>query len=170
MSTFKAAIKSGLEEYLQGLKRAIDGLTPAEIRWQPTLHTNHIAWLVWHMARVEDGWVSRLRCGPAVWQADGWADRFSMDPLSSGSGQTMEEVRAKPELPLADLMAYFGAVRDVTLHYLEQATDADLAQEYPHPRLGSRSGSWIIGHILVEMSQHVGQVAMLRGMMRGIGA
>jgi uncharacterized damage-inducible protein DinB len=170
MSTFKAAIQSGLEEYLQGLKRAIEGLTPAEIRWQPTLHTNHIAWLVWHMARVEDGWVSRLRRSPAVWQVDGWAERFGMPPEGSGSGQTMDEVRAMPELSLSDLMAYFDAVRDVTRSYLEQATDADLAQEFPHPRVGSRSGSWIIGHILVEMSQHVGQVALLRGMMRGIDA
>jgi uncharacterized damage-inducible protein DinB len=170
MSTFKEAIQSGLEEYLQGLKRAIEGLTPTEIRWQPTPHTNHIAWLVWHMARVEDGWVSRLRRRPTVWQADGWADRFHMDPASSGAGQTMEEVRAMPEISLPDLMAYFDAVRAVTRHYLEQAPEADLAQEYPHPRVGPRTGAWIVGHILVEESQHVGQVALLRGMMRGMGA
>jgi hypothetical protein len=170
MSTFKEAIQSGLEEYLQALTRAIEGLTPTEIRWQPTPHTNHIAaWLVWHIARVEDGWVSRLRRRPAVWQADGWAARFHMDPTSSGAGQTMEEVRAMPEIPMPDLMAYFDAVRAVTRHYLEQATEADLAQEYPHP-LGPRTGTWIVGHILVEESQHVGQVALLRGMMRGMGA
>jgi uncharacterized damage-inducible protein DinB len=170
VSTFKEAIQSGLEEYLQELKLAIEGLTPAEMRWQPTLHTNHIAWLVWHMARVEDGWVSRLRRRPAVWQADGWADRFHMDSTSSGAGQTMEDVRAMPEIPLADLMAYFGAVRAVTRDYLDQATDVDLSQEYPHPRLGSRTGIWIVGHLLVEESQHVGQVALLRGMMRGMSA
>jgi uncharacterized damage-inducible protein DinB len=170
MNAFQEAIRSGLEEYLQALHRAIEGLTPVEARWQPTLHTNHIAWLVWHMARVEDGWVSRLRRRPAVWQADGWADRFHMDPTRSGAGQTMEEVRAMPALPLSDLMAYFEAVRAVTRHYLAQATEADLAQEYPHPRLGSRTGAWIVGHILVEESQHVGQVALLRGMMRGMGA
>ena len=168
MSKFKEAIQSGLDEYLQGLKRAIEGLTPAEIRWQPTPHTNHIAWLVWHMARVEDVWVSRLRGRPAVWQADGWAERFHMDPMSSGAGQTLEEVRAMPEIPLTDLMAYFDAVRAVTRHYLEQGTEADLSQVYPHPRLGPRPGTWILGHILVEESQHVGQVALLRGMMRGM--
>ena len=31
-------------------------------------------------------------------------------------------------------------------------------------------GTWIVGHILIEESQHVGQVALLRGMMRGMGA
>jgi hypothetical protein len=66
-------------------------------------------------------------------------------------------------------MAYFDAVRAVTRYYLAHATDVDLAQEYQHPRLGSIKGTWIVGHILVEESQHVGQVALLRGMMRGVG-
>ena len=42
MSPFKEALLSGLEEYLQGLQVAIEGLTTAEIHWQPTKHTNHI--------------------------------------------------------------------------------------------------------------------------------
>ena len=64
-----------------------------------------------------------------------------MDPASSGAGQTMEEVRTMPAIPWTDLMAYFDAVRAVTRHYLEQATDADLSQEYSHPRLGSTDRS-----------------------------
>jgi hypothetical protein len=46
-----------------------------------------------------------------------------MDPESNGFGQTIEEVRAMPEIPLTDLMAYFDAVRTVTRRYLDQATD-----------------------------------------------
>lgn len=170
MNAFKEAIRSGLEEYLQGLQRAIDGLTPAEARWQPTVNTNHIAWIVWHMARVEDRWVGRfLRETTEVWTAGGWADRFNMNPEAHGGGQTMEDVRAMPDIPLTDLMAYFEAVRAVTRHYLEQATDADLSREYHHPRLGVVTGAWIVGHVLVEESQHAGQVALIRGMMRGLG-
>ena len=75
-----------------------------------------------------------------------------------------------PEIPLTDLMAYFAAVRAVTHHYLDHATDADLVRTYPHPRMGAITGSWIVGHILVEESQHVGQVALIRGMIRGPGA
>ena len=168
MSAFKEAIRSGLEEYLQGLRKAVEGLTPAELRWQPTLHTNHIAWQIWHMARVEDRWISKQLKGTAqVWVSDGWADRFGMDPESVGFGHTMEDVRAMPETPLIDLMAYFDAVRAVTLQWLEQAKDADLSKEYSHPRKGTINGAWIVGHILVEESQHTGQVAMIRGMMRG---
>jgi hypothetical protein len=81
----------------------------------------------------------------------------------------MEEVRAMPDIPLADLTAYFKAVRATTRQYLDQVTDADLLQEHPHPRLGLVKGIWIIGHLLVEQSQHAGQVALIRGMIRGFG-
>ena len=171
MTAFKEAIRSGLEEYLQELQRAVEGLTPAEARWQPTDHTNHIAWLVGHMARVEDRWVNQvLRGTTEVWIGDGWAKRFNMAPESFGAGQTIEEVRAMPDISLTDLMAYFEAVRAVTHKYLDQATDADLVREYRHPRLGVITGIWIMGHLLVEESQHTGQVALIRGMMRGLGA
>ena len=153
---------------LISLQVAIEGLTPAEARWQPTMHTNHIAWLVWHMARVEDSWVSRLRQGSAqVWTAEGWADRFHMDPESTGSGHASEDIQAMPEIPLGDLMAYFYAVREVTRRCLDQTTESDLAQVYQYQDR-NRSGTWIWGHILVEESQHTGQVAMIRGMTRGL--
>jgi uncharacterized damage-inducible protein DinB len=170
MSTFKDALRSGLEEYLERLQAATEGLTPAEVRWQPTMNTNPIAWLVWHMARVEDSWLSRLRDGAAqVWNSQGWAGRFGMDSESNGSGHSSEDVRAMPEIPLNDLMAYYEAVRALMRRYLDQATEADLARTY-RQRGNERSGAWILGHILVEESQHTGQVAMIRGMMRGLGA
>ena len=170
MSAFKEALLTGLEEYLQSLQVATEGLTPAEARWQPTMHTNHIAWLVWHMARVEDSWVSRLQPGSAqVWTAQGWAERFQMDPVGTGSGDAGEDIQAMPEVPLSDLMDYFHSVREVTRRCLDQATENDLAQVYQY-RDRNRSGTWIWGHILVEERQHTGQVAMIRGMMRGLGA
>lgn len=167
MNLFKEAIRGGLEEYLDVLRKTIDGLTPAEARWQPTLHTNHIAWLVWHMARVEDAWVNRrLRGATEEWVAGGWAARFAMDPDSTGAGQTIEQVRAMRDIPLVDLMAYFEAVRGFTRQYAEKASDEDLARTYDHPRLGKVTGTWIMGHLLIEEAQHLGQVALIRGMMR----
>ena len=171
MNAFKEAIRSGLEEYLQGLKRVIEGLTSVEVRWQPTLGTNHIAWLVWHMGRVEDRWVCKhLKATTEVWVSKGWADRFGMDSESLGFGHSMDEVRAMPEISLTDLIAYFDDVRAVTYNYLDQATDADLLKEYASPHRGKVKGTWILGHILVEESQHTGQVALIRGMIRGSGA
>ena len=91
MSTCQEAIRVALEEYLQGLQYAVKGLTQAEARWQPTLHTNHIAWLVWHAARAEDSWIARFQQSSQVWNAEGWANRFQMDPVSIGFGHTMDD-------------------------------------------------------------------------------
>jgi hypothetical protein len=123
------------------------------------------------MARVEDWWINRFLYGHTeVWTADGWASRFGMAPEGNGAGQTIEEVRAMPEIPLSDLIAYFDAVRAVSHQYLAQVTDADLAREYHHPSRGAMTGTGVLGRLLVEESQHVGQVALIRGMLRGFGA
>ena len=42
----RAVTRHGLDEYLTDLKTALDGLTPAELYWQPSPNANHIAWLV----------------------------------------------------------------------------------------------------------------------------
>ncbi len=91
-----------------------------------------------------------------------------MDPVGTGSGDASEDIQAMPKIPLGDLMAYFHSVREVTRRCLDQTTENDLAQVYQY-RDRNRSGTWIWGHILVEESQHTGQVAMIRGMMRGLG-
>jgi hypothetical protein len=91
-----------------------------------------------------------------------------MDPARRGVGQTLAEVRAMPAMPLIALLAYFEAVRTVPRHSRAHATDADLAWEPQHPRLGPLTGTWSIGHLLVEERQHGGQVALRRGMRRGL--
>ena len=40
MNEFKKAIVSGLEEYLSGLYKSIEGLSEAELNWQPSLESN----------------------------------------------------------------------------------------------------------------------------------
>ena len=168
MTDFKDAIISGLAEFLDGLKKAVDGLAPAELRWQPTLASNSIAWLVWHMARVEDRWVNGvLRGGVELWVSDGWHRKFGMAEEAHGYGETMEQVRAMPDVAMSELLAYFDAVRNSSLAHLEQMTPEQLAETYHHPRRKGLTGAWILGHILVEESQHLGQVALIRGMIRG---
>ena len=40
----------------------------------------HIAWLVWHLARVQDANFSALMDQPQLWIADRWHARFGMPP------------------------------------------------------------------------------------------
>lgn len=169
MSDFKDAIRSGLIEYLEGLKKALDGLTPDELRYQPALHANFIEWIVWHMARVEDRWVNLvLRQDDDLWVKNGWFERFGMTEDDYGREDTPEMMRAMRRVDMTELMRYYREVREATLAHLDAMTADDMDRKFVHPRRGIEvSGAWVLGHILVEEAQHLGQVAYLRGMMRG---
>jgi uncharacterized damage-inducible protein DinB len=168
---FRDVVRSGLEEYTQHLKRAVEGLSPAELRWQPSLNSNHINWLVWHIARVEDNWMnSRIANTDTVWTSGGWRDRFGVESEAGGYGDTVEIVASFPQIEMADLLAYLDAVRQRTLQVLGNLTDDDLATTRAAPRREPKTVTWILGHVLTENSQHVGQIAYIRGLIRGINA
>ncbi len=170
MADFRDAVRSGLIEYMEGLEKALDGLSEDELRYQPALHANFIEWIVWHMARVEDRWVNLvLRQDDDIWVKDGWYKRFGMDQDDYGREDTAEKMRAMPKTDINEMMDYYREAREVTLDHLDQMPIEDLDKKFYHPRRKiAVTGAWVLGHILVEEAQHLGQIAYLRGMMRGL--
>ncbi len=169
MSAFRDAIQSNLTEYYGALKGKLDGLTDDELRWQPDANSNHILWTVWHMSRVEDTWISTLQGKPGIWITEGWHERLGMTEDRHGRGDSIDEVKASKSLDIEKVMAYYDAVREVTLNQLEIMTEEDAAREYELVNRGGRvaTGIWILGHLMTEESQHLGQVSYIRGMIRG---
>ena len=168
MSGFRGALKSGMTEYLADLKTRLEGLSEAELCWQATLDSNTITWLVWHMARVEDGWInSSIGGGESVWDSGGWADRTGVTYDNSGYGQTADEARSMPAVDVALLIDYFDAVREASFKVIDEMSEEDLSKSYSR---GGRSvtWSWILGHVLAEEAQHLGQIGFIRGMVRGL--
>ena len=167
---FRDIVRSGLDRYLDGLKNALDGLTPAELRWQPSPNANHISWLAWHMARVEDHsfntWLAQTE---QLWVSGEWAERFGLAPERSGYGDSAEDIAAFPEIPVHDLLAYFDAVRPSALAVVDGLTREGLASTVadtpiqPPPTVAA-----LVALILNEQGQHLGQVAYIRGLLRGL--
>ncbi len=97
-------------ERVQGsVHGVVDGLDEEALVWRPDAEANSVAWLVWHLARVQDdhvvGVAERLGRPPAeqVWTAGGWARRFDLpfDDAAHGYGHSsdeVEQVRAPAEL------------------------------------------------------------------------
>ncbi len=171
---FRDVTKSALTEYREHLDRACDGLSPVELRWQPTPTSNHILWIVWHIARVEDRWMMRYVGGEdEVWIKGRWFEELHLPSEGNGAGHDAEEVAAFPDLPLADLLAYHDAVRENTFRVIDGLTEEDLERTNPRNRQGNPDPAptvnWVLGHLAVEESQHVGQIAYIRGMLRGLG-
>jgi len=158
-----------LNEYWTELHKALDGLTPDERRFQPSVEANHIDFVVWHMARVEDDWIQRFASRTdTIWQRDHWHEKLGLSKTCSGFGYTVEQVTTMPLFDFDTLMTYYKTIRQTTFQYLDDLTQEDI-NKCPQPK---RRPGYTIGrmfsHIIVEESQHVGQVAYLRGLHRGI--
>jgi uncharacterized damage-inducible protein DinB len=166
---FKDLIRFGFDEYLRDLKTVLEGLSAEERRFQPALGSHHIDFAVWHMARVEDGWLQGFaRRTDSIWQRDGWHQRLGMPERGSGFGYTGEQVRDLPAFDIDQMLEYYDAVRADTYAYVDSLTEAGLA-ETPNDRRPEYTIAQMFSHLMIEEGQHLGQVAYIRGIQRGLG-
>ena len=158
----------GFDEYLSDLKGLLDGLSEEERRFQATPESNHIDFIVWHMARVEDDFLQRFaQRAETVWQRDGWHGKLGLPERESGFGYTAQQVADLPRYDMGDMLAYYDAARAETYRFLDSISERDLAVK-PHPRRPEYSLCNMFSHLMIEEAQHVGHVAYIRGIQRGI--
>jgi uncharacterized damage-inducible protein DinB len=157
-----------MTEYFDELKQKLEGLSDAELRWQASVDTNTIAWLVWHMARVEDNWINGVIAGGEnVWESGDWAKKTGITATGNGYSDTMDEVRALPDVAVSDLLDYYDAVRAAAFEVIDGMSEKDISNEFSR---AGRTVTWayILGHVIVEEAQHLGQIALIRGIIRGL--
>lgn len=150
---------------------ALQDLAPEELLASPK---PHIAWLVWHLSRVQDANFSALMERPQLWIADGWHKRFNMppDPKDYGSGHrhTAAQVEAFTTSDKQLLLDYLDAVFARTSAYLATVTNDDLnrvlnePQYQPLPTLSIRLAS-----VINCNTRHAGQIEYLRGLIKHQG-
>lgn len=150
----------------QAVHRVLDGLDAEALAHRPDPEANSIAWLVWHLTRVEDDHVAEIAGRDQAWTEDGWAARFDLpfDPEDTGYGHDADQVAAvRPDGP--DLLkGYHDVVADRTLAFLDSVEAADLDRIVdrrwdPPVTAGVRLVS-----VLGDAFQHVGQAAYVRGL------
>jgi hypothetical protein len=145
---------------------AVEDLTEEQLASRPAADANPVAWLVWHLARVQDDHVADVAGTEQVWTSQGFVDRFGLpfDAEATGYGMTSEEVghvRVGADL----LVAYLDAVHAATTSYLAglQPDDLDRVVDErwdPPVTLGVRLVS-----VVSDDLQHAGQAAYLRGLL-----
>lgn len=145
---------------------ALDGLTADQLAWRVTPEANSIAWLVWHLTRVQDDHVSEVAGAPQAWAADGWAERFGLPFDEDATGYAQDSGDVGAVIVDGDLLAgYFDAVYARTIAYVAKLTDSDLDRVVDHNwnppvTLGVRLVS-----VLDDDIQHAGQAAFIRGIL-----
>lgn len=145
----------------------VDGLDADQLAARPDAEANSVAWLVWHLTRVQDDHVADVAGTEQVWTAGGWHERFGLpfDAAATGYGHTSDEVAAVRPESSELLTGYHAEVAAATRSYLDELTDADLDRVVdegwdPPVTLGVRLVS-VIGDDLA----HAGQAAYVRGLL-----
>jgi uncharacterized damage-inducible protein DinB len=144
---------------------AVEGLDDDALLARPAPEANSIAWLVWHLTRIQDDHVAEVAGREQVWTSEGYAARFGLpfDDAVTGYGFTADDVAAVRAS--ADLLAdYLRAVHARTVEFLEGVTEDDLDRVVdrrwdPPVTLGVRLVS-----VISDDLQHAGQAAYLRGL------
>lgn len=151
------------------VRGAVTGRTPADLADRLDPDANPIAWLVWHLTRVQDDHVADLAGTEQRWTAGGWAERFALpvETTSIGYGHTSAQVGAVAAAGVRadDLLGYHDATCDATIAYLRGVDDDALdtvidASWDPPVTRGVRLVS-----VVNDGTQHAGQAAFVAGVL-----
>ena len=160
-----------LDRMQQAVTGAVDGLTREELTWQPAPEANSIGFILWHQLRCEDVFVQgMIQQKPQVWVSEQWHQKLNLseDPMDLGYGYTAEQVAAFSVPELEDLLGYAKAVRAQTVECLKGMTP-DKSDEVIQTRVfGDLAMGKVFSLLLCEITQHIGQIAYLRGLQRGL--
>lgn len=149
---------------------AVEGLSDGELAERIDPDANSIAWLVWHLTRIQDDHIADAFGTEQIWTSEGFSGRFGL-PFpedATGYGHTSAQVAAV-RAPADLLLDYYDTVHARTVEHVTPLTEADLDRVVdtrwtPHVTLGVR-----IVSVITDDNQHVGQAAYVRGVVERAG-
>ncbi|MEV7099148.1 DUF664 domain-containing protein [Amycolatopsis sp. NPDC051045] len=146
---------------------AVDGLTAEQLGTRPADGANSIAWLVWHLTRVQDDHVADVAGTEQVWTGQDWLSRFGL-PFPAGDtgyGHRPADVEAVRVDEPGLLTGYYDAVHEQTVRFVTGLDAGSLDRIVdeawdPPVSLGVRLIS-----VLDDDIQHAGQAMYVRGLL-----
>lgn len=164
---FSLGILNSLQEVLT---KALDGLSPEELAYQPDKESNSIGFIFWHQIRAEDMMIiATLMENQEEWETGKWAVRmgFDEDFRDNGWGYTAEQLSSFTVPKLEELIAYGKAVRAETKKYISGLSQEDF-DEIITTMFGEMPISNILTMLINELALHTGHITYIRGLLRGL--
>ena len=160
-------LRDAFERIRETVSGTLDGLTDDELTFRPNGTGNSIAWLVWHLARVQDSHIADAAGTDQLWTSAGWADGFALalPSTATGYGMSSDEVALVRGVSAEQLTAYLEAVHARTVEYLSTLEPADLERVVdtrwnPPVTLAARLVS-----VISDDLQHAGQAGYVAGLL-----
>lgn len=145
---------------------AVEGLSAEELAFRVDGSANSIAWLVWHLTRIQDDHIADAAGVGQVWTGQGWARRFGLplEDADTGYGHSSEDV-ASVTASAERLVGYHEAVHARTVAFVTDLDGDALTRVVdtrwdPPVTLAVRLIS-----VVSDNLQHAGQAAFVRGVL-----
>ncbi len=164
MATSSDLLADAFSRIRELVERVTAGFTVDQLAARVDDDANTIAWLVWHLTRVEDSSIAGAASDDQLWTSAGWSAKFALpfDDKASGYGQSSQDVgavRVTGDL----LLGYYDAVHQRTIGYLEGIADTDLDRVVDTRYTPAVTLAVRLVSILSDELQHAGQAAYVRG-------
>ena len=145
----------------------VEGLSTDDLLWRPDPDANHVAWLVWHLTRVQDDHLADVGGIEQVWTSEGWQEPFGLpyDAGALGYGMSSDEVGAFRLEDPSLLTGYHAAVQDMSKRVVARVDAEDdfgrvIDERWDPPvTVAVRLVS-----VVNDTMQHLGQAAYVRGL------
>jgi uncharacterized damage-inducible protein DinB len=134
-----------LELRTPSMLRIVAALPEAAVRWWPPNNSNSIAWLLWHIAEVEDNWVR---------------DKVYGLPKRHPFEASVREIPREKYPYKARLLAYFHEVRQLSRQRLEQTAQEDFDRVVHDEHFGTITTRQVWAGVVTSCAWHSGQIAL----------
>jgi uncharacterized damage-inducible protein DinB len=151
---------AGLQEVRAQTVASIADVTPEELSRRVTPSFHQIGGLVLHLAETEFWWIDIVFAGNEITEVD--RQLFHFD-------DTTETDFALKKYGVDDCVRILNLAHERTIGTLSEVNDGSLDRLYPFPRKEPKFESslrWILHHLIDHESNHRGQIAMMKRLMR----
>lgn len=168
-----AMFAAQLNGQLDILIKAVDGMTTEQLEWQLHPGMNTVGMLLAHIAVVEVFWINIAP--KAISDRNEW-NRIIHDLIGiagDDDGLPLAEDGTHPESLSGkssnDYIMMLGKCRTMTHKILQTWNDDDLDVTYTIEERHQFSLGWTLYHVLEHLSGHLGQILLLKHIMRDKG-
>lgn len=157
-----------IEEFsrIQGaVHQALKNASVAALIFRADADANSIAWLTWHLSRVQDDHIADLARTAQVYTSEGWAERFDLPFAVTATGYGHQSTDVAAVHADADLLGgYYDAVHTATVAYLSTVTEAELNRVIDESWTPAVTVGVRLASVLSDDLEHAGQAAFVRGL------
>ena len=148
------------------LREAVKDLNDEQLHFRPLGKGNHIAFLIWHAVRTEDGVINYFwQKKTPVWNAEGWDKKFGMEARAQGTGMTAEQAAALRIRDLGEFSRYMEDVFRTNEVFLSGIAEKDWEEVKDLTYFGKQNLYQLIGNVVIRHGfGHLGEIWYLKGL------